>query len=404
MPRYAYQAYAADGRARSGRIEAESRQRAVAQLRADGFQVFAIEPAASGAAPFWSRDLFGRDRVNDAARLAFLREFGTLVGAGLTVDRALRLVERQASAALRPVLADILERVVAGASLSRAMAAHPQAFPPDMVDIVRAGEATGTLVAVLSSLTGSIERRDAVRRHLTSAMIYPALLVLMAIGTLVMIVVVLVPALAPLFEGSGRAPPFTIRAAAALGDGIGAFWPWLLGGVAVILLGLVRSWREPGFAAARGRLALRLPLVREIVTGIELGRICRVLGTLLCAEVPIPDAVAATRPLAGNRVFRAALEEAGRKLTEGGSLAAGLSSLKPHAPSTLNLIASGEQVNRLGPVLLHAAEMHETQTRQRIDRLLALLTPLVTVAIGGLIGGLIISVMGAIMSVGQLAQ
>ncbi|BDL37452.1 hypothetical protein MSPGM_00420 [Methylorubrum sp. GM97] len=129
MPRYAYQAYAADGRARSGRIEAESRQRAVAQLRADGFQVFAIEPAASGAAPFWSRDLFGRDRVNDAARLAFLREFGTLVGAGLTVDRALRLVERQASAALKPVLADILERVVAGASLSRAMAAHPQAFP-----------------------------------------------------------------------------------------------------------------------------------------------------------------------------------------------------------------------------------------------------------------------------------
>lgn len=317
MPRYAYQAYAADGRTRSGGIEAESRQRAVAQLRADGLQVFAIEPSASGAAPFWSRDLFGRDRVNDAARLAFLREFGTLVGAGLTVDRALRLVERQASAALKPVLADILERVVAGASLSWAMAAHPQAFPPDMVDIVRAGEATGTLVAVLGSLTGSIERRDAVRRHLTSAMIYPALLVLMAIGTLVMIVVVLVPALAPLFEGSGRAPPLTIRVATALGNWVGAFWPWLLGGAAVILLGLVRSWRQPGFAAARGRLALRLPLVREIVTGIELGRICRVLGTLLCAEVPIPDAVAATRPLAGNRVFRGALEEAGRRLTEG---------------------------------------------------------------------------------------
>ncbi len=147
-----------------------------------------------GPAPFWSRDLFGRDRVNDAARLAFLREFGTLVGAGLTVDRALRLVERQASAALKPILADILERVVAGASLSRAMAAHPQAFPADMVDIVRAGEATGTLTDVIGSLTGSIERRDAVRRHLSSAMIYPALLVLMAIGTLVMIVVVLVPA------------------------------------------------------------------------------------------------------------------------------------------------------------------------------------------------------------------
>ena len=403
MPRFAYQAYAADGSARAGRIEADNRQRAVAQLRADGLQVFAIEPAAASAS-IWTRDLFGRDRVDDAARLAFLREFGTLIGAGLTVDRALRLVERQASAALKPVLADILERVVAGASLSRAMAAHPQAFSGDMVDIVRAGEATGTLEAVIGSLTSSIERRDAVRRHLTSAMIYPALLVLMAIGTLVMIVVVLVPALTPLFEGSGRPPPFAIRAAAALGDAISAGWPVMLGGAALVGLVLARIWREPGFAAARGRLALRLPLVREIVTGIELGRICRVLGTLLCAEVPIPDAVAATRPLAGNRVFRAALDEAGRRLTEGGSLASGLASLKPHAPSTLNLIASGEQVNRLGPVLLHAAEMHETQTRQRIDRLLALLTPLVTVTIGGLIGGLIISVMGAIMSVSQLVQ
>jgi general secretion pathway protein F len=403
MPRFAYQAYAADGSARAGRIEADSRQRAVAQLRADGLQVFAIEPAVASAS-IWTRDLFGRDRVNDAARLAFLREFGTLIGAGLTVDRALRLVERQASAALKPVLADILERVIAGASLSRAMAAHPQAFSRDMVDIVRAGEATGTLEAVIGSLTGSIERRDAVRRHLTSAMVYPALLVLMAIGTLVMIVVVLVPALTPLFEGSGRPPPFAIRAAAALGDAISAGWPVMLGGAALVGLGLARIWREPAFAAARGRLALRLPLVREIVVGIELGRICRVLGTLLCAEVPIPDAVAATRPLAGNRVFRTALDEAGRRLTEGGSLASGLASLKPHAPSTLNLIASGEQVNRLGPVLLHAAEMHETQTRQRIDRLLALLTPLVTVTIGGLIGGLILSVMGAIMSVGQLVQ
>ncbi|SEO84731.1 general secretion pathway protein F [Methylobacterium sp. ap11] len=404
MPRFAYKAYGADGRARTGTIEAETRQRAVARLRTDGLQVYEIAQAAAGPAPFWRRDLLGRDRVNDAARIAFLREFGTLVGAGLTVDRALRLVERQAGPALKPVLADLLERVVAGASLSRAMAAHPQAFPRDMVDIVRAGEATGTLVDVVGSLTASIERRDAVRRHLVSAMIYPALLIAMAIGTVAMIVGVLVPALGPLFEGSGQAPPFAIRAASWFGDTLAATWPMLLGGLALAILALARAWRVPGFAAARARLALRLPLVREIVVGIECGRFCRVLGTLLAAQVPIPDAVAATRPLAGNRVFRRAFDEAGRRLAEGGSLASGLSSLKPYAASTLNLIASGEQVNRLGSVLIHAAEMHETETRQRIDRLLALLTPLVTVAIGGLIGGLIISVMGAILSVGQLTQ
>jgi general secretion pathway protein F len=404
MGRFSYRAYAADGRPRAGKVEAPNRQQAVAQLRAEGLQVFAIEAAAAGPAAFWKRDLFGRDRVNDAARAAFLREFGTLLGAGLTVDRALRLTERQAGAALRPILTDLLERVVGGASLSKAMAAHPQAFPRDMVDIVRAGEATGTLVDVLTSLTASIERRDAVRRHLASAMIYPALLVLMAIGTVAMIVGVLVPALAPLFEGTGQPPPFAIRAAGALGALVSGWWPVLLGGTVLLALALLRLWPEPAFAAERSRLALRLPLVRDVVIGIELGRICRVLATLLQAEVPVPDAVAATRPLARNRTFRLALDEAGQRLTEGGSLASGLGRLRALAPSTLNLIASGEQVNRLGPVLAHAAEMHETQTRQRIDRLLALFTPLVTVAIGGLIGGLIVSVMGAILSVGQLAQ
>ncbi|HEV7440173.1 MAG TPA: type II secretion system F family protein [Methylobacterium sp.] len=404
MPAFAYRAYAPDGRVRAGRVEAEGRERAVAALRGEGLQVFEIAPAPRGGQPFWSRDLLGRDRVNDTARIGFLKEFGTLLGAGLTVDRALRLVERQASTALRPVLADLLERVVSGASLSRAMAAHPAAFPRDMVDAVRAGEATGRLVDVVGTLGASLERRDAVRRHLASAMVYPALLVAMAIGTLVMVVGVLVPALSPLFEGSGQAPPFAIRAATALGALAAAYWPHALAGVALAGFALARSWARPGFGAWRARLALRLPLLREIVAGAEFGRLCRVLGTLLQAEVPIPDAVAATRPLPRNAVFRDALGEAGRRLAEGGSLASGLASLQPYAPSTLNLIASGEQVNRLPSVLLHAAEMHERQTRERIDRLLGLLTPLVTIAIGGLIGGLIISVMGAILSVGQLTQ
>lgn len=404
MPAFAYKAYAPDGRLRTGRIEAEGRERAVSALRNDGLQVFEIAPAAAGGVPFWRRDLFGRDRINDAGRIGFLKEFGTLLGAGLTVDRALRLVERQASGALRPVLSDLLERVMAGAALSRAMSAHPQAFPPDMIDAVRAGEATGTLVGVLSSLTASLERRDAVRRHLTSSMVYPAILILMAIGTLAMVIGVLVPALAPLFDGTGKPAPLAIRAASALGDALAAWWPVLLGGVFVTGALLAKFWANPAFAAFRSRTALSLPIVREIVVGAELGRICRVLGTLLEAEVQIPDAVAATRPLARNGLFREALAQASRRLSEGGSLASGLAGLRPYAASTLNLIASGEQVNRLGTVLLHAAEMHETRTREQIDRLLALLTPLVTVTIGGLIGGLIISVMSAILSVGDLAQ
>ncbi|GJE18845.1 type II secretion system F family protein [Methylobacterium marchantiae] len=404
MPAFSYRAYDPAGRMRAGRIEARGRERAVADLRADGLRVFAIEPAAAGGMPFWKRDLFGRDRVDDGARIGFLKEFGTLLSAGLTVDQGLRLVQRQASAAMKPVLGDLLERVVAGASLSKAMAAHPAAFPRDMIDAMRAGEATGTLVDVIASLTESLARRDAVRRHLSSAMVYPSLLMLMALGTVAMVVGILVPALAPMFEGTGRPPPFAIRAAGALGDGLAAWWPHLLAGTVLLAILLIRSWSRPGFAAARSRWALRLPLVREIVVGAELGRLCRVMGTLLNAQVPIPEAVAATRPLARNHLFRAALDQAARRLTEGGSLASGLALLRPHAPSTLNLIASGEQVNRLGPVLIHAAEMHETRTRERIDRLLALLTPLVTVILGGLIGGLIMSVMGAILSVGELAQ
>jgi general secretion pathway protein F len=404
MPVFVYKAYAADGRKRAGKCEAETRARATATLQAEGLRVFEIDLAAPSATSFWHRDLFGRDRVSNAGRVGFLRELATLLSAGLTVDRALSMVARQASGPLQPILADLLQRVLAGASLSKAMTAHPETFPRDMADAVRAGEATGTLVDVITTLTLSLERRDAVRRHLSSAMIYPALLVLMGIGTLIMVVTVLVPALAPLFEGSGQPAPLAIRAAKGLGDIVAAAWIPLLVGLVGGGIGLAKFWRNVHFAAARSRIAVRLPLVRDIVIGAEVGRMCRVLGTLVKAQVSIPDAIAATRPLPRNHVFRDALAQAGRRVSEGGSLAAGLSALRPYAPSTLNLIASGEQVNRLGPVLIHAADMHETRTREKIDRLLALFTPLVTICMGGLIGGLIVSVMNAILSVGQLAQ
>ena len=150
-------------------------------------------------------------------------------------------------------------------------------------------------------------------------------------------------------------------------------------------------------------LALHAPLLGPILIGVEAGRLCRVLGTLVSADVSLPAAIAASRTIPNNPVFRDAVAAAGRRMAEGARLSQSLDRLQPYMPVVLNLIATGEQVNRVGEILLHAADMQETESQARIERLMSLLVPLMTAGMGLSIGGLVFSVMSAILSVNDLA-
>lgn len=400
MTRFRVETVDGTGRRRAGIVEAASRAEAAARA---GGRVLRVE-AAGAAEPFWRRDLLaGSGRVRPADRLAFLKDLATLLGAQLTVDRALRLAIRQAPRRLAPVLDAVLADVLAGQSLSRALRRHPAAFPVETVEVVAAGEIGGSLPRVLADLVASLARREEIRRTVVSALIYPSLLLVMALGIVAMVIGVLVPSLAPLFDQPGVEPPAVLRLVAGAEAFLARWWLPLAAGSGAGLAALVASWPRPAFRERRERLLFRLPLLGPVLLGSEAARLCRVLGTLLSAQVPVPAAIAAAALVPRSLAFRRVLAEAARRIPEGARLAVALRGLEALSPVTLRMVATGEEVNRLGPMLLQAAELQEEALETRIGRLFAVMTPAITGVLGLVIGGLILSIMSAVFSVNDLA-
>ncbi|WP_244498337.1 type II secretion system F family protein [Aureimonas ureilytica] len=402
MTWFRFEALDERGMKRSGRVEADSRARATALAGAGGLRVLKVEPVAQKDS-IWQRDLFGTGGVKRGELLAFVKDLATLLGAELTVDRALRLAIRQSPKALRPTLDKVLADVLSGISLSRVFARHPKIFPREVVEVTAAGELTGTLGKVLADLAVSLTRAEDIRRTVVSALIYPSLLFVMALGIVGLVVGVLVPSLEPLFDQPGVETPGVIALTRNLEALVTEHGLALALGLGGALAGLVALWRRPGFADWREGALLRAPLIGPVLIGIEAGRLCRTLGTLLGAEVGLPAAIAATRPVARRLVFRRALEDAARRIPEGARLAAALSKLEPVSPLTLQMIAVGEEVNRVPDMLIRAAELHEEAVETRIGRLFAVMTPVITGCLGLFVGGLILSIMSAIFSVNDLA-
>lgn len=403
MTHYRYEAIDRGGLLRSGRVEAETRAKAMTLAGAGGRRVTRLEPVTTGES-LWTRDLFGTGKVRQDDVLTVVKDLATLIEAELTIDRALRLVSRQAPKSMTAILEAVLADVLAGLALSKAFAKHPKAFPRDVVEVAAAGELTGTLGRVLRDLAVSMARAQEIRRTVISALIYPTLLLVMALGIVGLVVAVLVPSLEPLFDQPGIEPPAVIVLTRTVEDLLLHHWPALVASFAVTIAAAVSIWRRPAVVERRDALLLRMPLLGPVLVGIEAGRICRTLGTLLGANVGLPAALAATRLVPRRLPFRRAVDEAARRVPEGARLAAALSGLQSLSPLTLQMIATGEEVNRVPDMLMRAAELHEEQVQLRIDRLFTAMTPIITAALGLIVGGLILSIMSAIFSVNDLAM
>ena len=403
MPNYVYKAFDPRGTIVHGRLEAASRAEVTRKALRQNLRVITADVAGSAAGGLWTRDFRVTGRPKAKQVVDFIRELATLTDAGLTIDRALRLTEQHAPAAMKPRLAAVLETVVAGSALSQALARHRDVFSHDVIEVIGAGEKTRAFPIVLRNLARSLERRNAIRQRLVSAMIYPIMLILMSVGAITVVLTVLVPALTPLFDDPAVPPPPLIRFVSTVDRTLDQSWPTILGGIVAVLFASAWLIRRPAMKAAMARAILRIPVLGPIAIGVEAGRLCRVLGTLISADVSLPAALAASRAIPKNPVFREAVEDAGRRMVEGAPLSQALHRLAPYMPVVINLIATGEQVNRVGEILLHAADMQDDESQNRIERLMSLLVPILTGVMGLMIGTLVFSVMSAILSVNDLA-
>jgi general secretion pathway protein F len=297
----------------------------------------------------------------------------------------------------------VLGRVLEGASLSEAFQAEGRAFPAYYVHVVRAGEAAGTLGQTLEELAGFLERSAEFRSRVGSALLYPAMLMVAAVVAVAVIMTVLIPTIAPLFTDAGVEPPFVIGFLLGVQETLASRWLVLLSVVAAIALGLLALVRNGRWRLWWDRRLLRLPLVAGLVENGQTAIMTRTLATLLRNGVPMLQALQIAGDVLSNRAMAAALRACAVEVKEGATLSGALGRAGLFPELALRLTAVGEQTGQLDAMLDRVGNIYELALQRQLGRLTSLLTPALTLAMGLLVGGLLLSVMGAIASVNDLA-
>jgi general secretion pathway protein F len=403
MASFRYKAVTAAGALTTGVLDARSEQDAVAQIRALGHLPVTAMPAGAARWRALAAQAIPQRAQSPRTIAVAMQELGALLQARLPLDRALAiLAELEETRRLRVPLARVLASVRGGMSLADAFE-DTGIFPKSIVTMVRAGEMGGNLEATLSRLADYLARAAAIRETVVSALVYPAILLCTAGLSVVFILVFVLPEFAPLFAQAGKALPASTRIVMAVGTFVTSYW-WLIGaGALAAFLLLRRAMKTSSFRGGWDRLVLRLPVLGDLVLKTDVERFARMLGTLLANGVALPQALLITRETLSNSVIAGAVGETAARLKEGEQLASRLRQTGVFPALALDLIRVGEETGSLDEMLLKQAELYEREVRHAVDRLLALLVPLLTVAMGMLVAGLIASILVAILSINDLA-
>jgi general secretion pathway protein F len=344
MPSFRWSAVNPGGDVARGVMEAPDRASVVERLQRQGQIVLRADLAAGrgGWADFLQIEL-GRGRGLDKTALGDVtRELAIMLGAGQDLDRALRfVVENTRNARARAILGNVRDKVRSGSSLAAALAAEPRSFSKLYVGLVRAGEAGGTLPATLDRVATLLERERSLTANLRAALIYPALLIVAALGSIVLLLDYVLPQFAPIFEQAGAELPAATRALMAVGTVVGAAAPWLL--LAFVAGGLVarQLLARPAYRLKVDRLLLRLPIAGGLLRETLAARLTRTLGSLLQNGVPLITALGIAKDALGNLAAAAAVEAAALGTKGGGGLARPLAAAGLFPARTIHLLQLG---------------------------------------------------------------
>ena len=405
MTLFRYVAVEPSGRVARGTMEAPSEAAVVDRLRRQGSLPVRAEPDRGGRLSGLLSVELGRRGLRRQEVADLTREMATMLGAGQDLDRTLRFLgETAPNARVRAVVEGLRATVRDGGALAAALQRYPGSFPPLYVGLVRAGEAGGQLAPALERLADLLEKERRLAATVTSALIYPALLLVAAIGSIVLLLTEVLPQFVPLFEQSGAALPRPTQILIDVGNFLGAYGLWLL--LAFIVLGLVAraALRRPGPRLAADRLILHLPVLGGLAREVLAARLTRTLGTLLINGVPLIAALGIARGVLGNRAGEAAVERAALSAKGGAGLSGSLAESGVLPPRAVHLLRLGEETAQLGPMALRAAEIHEEATRIGVQRMVALLVPGITVVMGAAVAGIVASLLLAMLGLNNLAQ
>lgn len=406
MPSFRWSAVNPGGDVARGMMEAPDRATVVERLQRQGQIVLRADPADArrGWADLLQIEL-RRSRSLDKATLAEItRELAIMLAAGQDLDRALRfVVDNTRNARARIILGSVRDKVRSGSSLAAALASEPRSFSKLYIGIVRAGEAGGTLPTTLDRLATLLERERSLNANLRSAMIYPALLIIAAVGSIFLLLDYVLPQFTPIFEQAGAELPTATRILMTLGTVVGVAAPWLV--VALVAAALIarQLLARPVYRLKFDRMLLHLPLVGGLLRETLAARLTRTLGSLLQNGVPLISALGIAKDAVGNLAAAEVVEAAAVGAKGGAGLARPLAAGGLFPARTIHLLQLGEEAAQLASLSLKAADIHDEQARLMVQRLVALAVPTITIAMGLAVAGIISALLTAMLSLNDLA-
>ncbi len=387
MPNYNWKGRTRGGRVQEGVLVAETKEAAIAALRKQQIIVTAVtEKGKEFALP----KLGGGISRKEVA--IFTRQFSVMIDSGLPLVQCLEILgSQQDNRTFQKILFQVRQDVESGATLAESLRKHPKAFDDLYANMVAAGEAGGILDTILQRLSTYIEKIVKLRSAVRSAMVYPVAVILIAVGVVWIILWKVIPTFATLFEGLGASLPLPTRITIAASHFIGSFW-WLI----FLSIGLTAFLIHRYYQTHKGRrhidrLMINLPVLGVVIKKIAVARFCRTLGTLVSSGVPILEALEITAKTSGNSIVEDAIMATRASVEEGKTIAEPLKATDVFPPMVVQMVAVGEQTGALETMLSKIADFYEDEVDEATANLLSLLEPIMICFLGGVIGGIVIS-------------
>jgi general secretion pathway protein F len=408
MALYRYKAVNPAGDIAAGELDAANESEIVDRLRDQGLMPMQVVAAAgdrlaTAAKPGQKKSWFAPRRVTRDHVLAFTRELATLLHAGLPLDRALEILIGLATAPpVAVLLQTIRDSIRGGKSLSQAIDMHREVFSRFYVNIVRAGEAGGALGVVLSRLAETMERNKELRESIKAALIYPTILICVAVASVMVLLVWVVPQFQQTFAQAGKALPLPTQVVIFVGTGLRKYW-WLIALIVAAAVWLIRRrLARPEVRFRWDRRLLRLPLLGDLLAKVEVARLARTLATLLANGVTLLAGLSIVKDTMTNSVLASALDGVVTRLREGKGFGRPLIETGLYPRLATQMILVGEESGRLEEMLQRIADVYDREVQMAVRRFLAVLEPVLILSLAVLIGGIVLSILVGVMAMSEL--
>jgi type IV pilus assembly protein PilC len=401
---FAYKVRDREGRIVEGSLEADSSELVVNKLRSMGYVPVAIERADASALKKDVKLPFGgKVKQKDVAVLS--RQFATMINSGLSLIRALHILEEQTeSQKLRETTKSVRTDVERGASLAQALSRHPKVFSRLYVAMVKAGETGGVLDRVLLSLASTIEKQVELKRKIKSAMTYPVAVFAIVIIIVTAMLLFVVPMFEELYSELGGQLPLPTRLLLAVSGFVGKFAPFIIVAEVIAAWGLRRWVATDKGRAVWDSLKLRIPVFGKLIHKTAITRFCRTLSVLLRSGVPVLESLEITSETVGNTVLARAVKDTQEAVKSGESIATPLAAHPVFPPMVVQMLAVGEETGAVDDMLERVADFYDQEIEATVDALTSLLEPLLIVVMGATVGGMVVALYMPMFNIINLIQ